>query len=105
MKYYRPRPRLFQAYRIDIGDWDTLAVIANWCGGQLVDIQEFRDFGDDCVIYIEAGEHGDDEYASDGDWIIQRDGQFHVIAPEVFERDYEQIPLGIRSWTYQADMR
>lgn len=81
----RYRSMTILARQIDAGDWDACRDIAEWCGGQLVDIEAFMACQDTAVIYLPGMDDEDTSYAQDGDWIVRSaTGAFTVCPDDAF---------------------
>lgn len=87
---YRKRPITVEARRIDANDWATVADIAEWCGADLVDVDNFLAYDDNAVMAITTREGV--MYAEDGDWIVRGAlGEFYPCKPDAFEASFEPV--------------
>lgn len=87
---YRKRPITVEARRINAADWEQVERIAEWCGADLVDMENFLAYDDKAVMAITTLEGV--MYAEDGDWIIRGiQDEYYPCKHHVFEATYEPV--------------
>lgn len=90
MGLYRKRPIVVEAFQINAEDWDGVREVADWCGADIVDVDNFLAFDDKAVMAITTLEGV--MYAEDGDWIIRGAvGEFYPCKPDAFDASFEPV--------------
>lgn len=85
--FFRSRPRVVQARRLD--DPSRYGAIAQWCDGQLVELEDYKQFGDDGVMWVRDAEKNF-FMAEAGDWIVSAPGGgFTVMRDDAFVSAFE----------------